>query len=430
MLRLRVNAFFTAALLPLLAGFFPGNAAAMPGFARQYGVSCAICHSAVPKLNAFGEYFADSNFRMPNWRDTTVDTGDKMLALPKMLPIGIRAQSFVQLREGEDIDPASGPTGNGSDFDFQAPYLVKVLASAPLSDHITFYFYGIFAEKGGNGEVVLEDAWFQHDDVFGTGVSAMLGQFQISDLMFPREVRLSFQDFYAYRAAGITYDRGVILSRGVGPLDLAVGAVNGNGIEQNFTIDSPGYRRPDHLFDNDSDKSFFGRAGFGAGPVNVGLFGLVGKQRSAGGLLGDGTGARNTDKLIAGLDLSGNLTPKVNWFAQGLWNNWKDFLDVAPNQDYKWFGGFAGLDYIRNERWAFSFLYNFADAGDLDDTDTIYKGININSLSATASYYFMRNVKGVIEVNADLLKKDPTGPPWVGHQSREHYLLVGFDAAF
>src|SRR5690606_31783117 len=143
-----------------------------------------------------------SNFRMPNWRDTTVDTGDKMLALPKMLPIGIRAQSFVQLREGEDIDPASGPTGNGSDFDFQAPYLVKVLASAPLSDHITFYFYGIFAEKGGNGEVVLEDAWFQHDDVFGTGVSAMLGQFQVSDLMFPREVRLSFQDFYAYRAAG------------------------------------------------------------------------------------------------------------------------------------------------------------------------------------------------------------------------------------
>lgn len=430
MRKLPTLASLTAALLVTLASLVPDTASAMPAFARQYNISCAACHSAYPRLNDFGEFFADSNFRLPNWRDTTVETGDTLLALPKSLPIAVRAQSFVQLREGEDIDPASGPTGNDASLDFQAPYLVKLLASAPLSDHITFYFYGILAEKGGNGEVVLEDAWFSHDDVFGTGVSAMLGQFQVSDLMFPREVRLTFQDFYAYRAAGITYDRGIILDRGFGPLDLAIGAVNGNGIEQNFTIDSPGYRRPDHLFDNDSDKSLFGRAGFGVGPVDVGLFGLVGKQRSAGGLAGTDAGARNTDKWIAGLDLSGSLAPNVHWFAQGLWNSWDEFLDVAPNQNYRWFGGFAGLDYVRNERWTYSLLYNYADAGDFDDTDTIFKGIGMNSVSLGAAYYFMRNVKGVIEVNADLLKKDPAGPPWVGHQSREHYLLVGFDAAF
>lgn len=423
-------ALLIASLLGVLSSLLPGTALAMPAFARQYNISCAACHSAFPRLNEFGEFFADQNFRLPNWRDTTVDTGDAMLALPKSLPIAVRAQSFVQLRDGDDINPATGPTGNDASFDFQAPYLVKLLASAPLSDHITFYFYGILAEKGGNGEVVLEDAWFQHDDLFGTGVSAMLGQFQVSDLMFPREVRLTFQDFYAYRAAGITYDRGVILSRGFGPVDLAVGAVNGNGIEQNFSIDSPGYRRPDRLFDNDSDKSLFGRAGFGVKRVNVGLFGLVGKQRSAAGAAGVDAGARNTDKWIAGLDLSGNLAPNVHWFAQGLWNSWDNFLDAAPTEDYQWFGGFAGLDYIRNERWTYSLLYNHADAGDFDDTDTLFKGINMRSVSVGAAYYFMRNVKAVVELNADLLKKDPPGPPWVGHQSREHSLLVGFDAAF
>jgi len=408
----------------------PAISQAMPAFARQYGISCAACHDAFPRLNAFGESFVASNFKMANWRQTAMELGDERLALPKSLPIAIRAQSYVQGREGEDIDVATGPTGNDSSFDFQAPYLIKLLSSAPLSEHITFYFYGIFAEKGGNGEALLEDAWFRHDDVFGTGVGAQLGQFQISDLMFPRETRLTFQDFYAYRAAGITYDRGLILDRGAGPLDLAIGAVNGNGITQNFAIDSPGYTRPDHMFDNDTDKSLFGRVGFAVGGVNVGMFGLAGQQKSATGFAGTVTGDRDTDKRILGLDLSGSLTPRTHWFAQGLWNEWRDFLDVEPQRDYKWFGGFAGVDHIQNERWTFSALYNYAEADDFSGTGTIFEGIKINALSFTASYYFMRNLKGVIEVNADLLDKDPTGPPFVGHQTREHYLLVGFDASY
>jgi hypothetical protein len=244
------------AILCLIALSIPDVARSMPAFARQYNVSCVVCHDAFPRLNNFGEQFAAMNYRMPNWRETMTDVGDTRLALPKSLPLAIRAQAFVQGRdEGADIDPLTGQTNADSSFDFQAPYLVKLLSSAPLSEHITFYFYGIFAEKGGNGETLIEDAWFGHDDVFGTGIGAQLGQFQVSDLMFPREVRLTFQDFYAYRAAGITYDRGVIFDRGLGPVDVALGVVNGSGIEQNFSIDSPGIRRPDRLFDNDSRKS-------------------------------------------------------------------------------------------------------------------------------------------------------------------------------
>lgn len=414
----------------LALGLLPRTSEAMPALARQYNVSCAVCHDAFPRLNAYGEQFVADNFRMPHWRETMADLGDSRLALPKSLPLAIRAQAYVQGRDGEDIDPATGPTGNDSSFDFQAPYLIKLLSSAPLSDHITFYFYAIFAEKGGNGEALVEDAWFRHDDAFGTGIGAQLGQFQVSDLMFPREIRLLFQDYYAYRAAGITYDRGVILDRAFGPVEIAFGAVNGNGIEQNFPIDSPGIRRPDRLFDNDSSKSLFSRVGFAAGPVSVGLFGLSGEQRSAAGFAGASTGARDTDKRILGLDLSGSIGGNVHWYAQGLWNAWDDFLDATPGVDYEWFGGFAGVDYIHNDRWAFSMLYNYVDAGDFDDTGTIFEGLAINSLTFGASYYFMRNLKGVIEVNADLLSKDSGGPPFVGHQTREHYLLIGFDAAY
>lgn len=415
----------------LIATLLTAPTHAMPAFARQYNVSCVLCHDAYPSLNAFGEHFAATNYRMPQWRDTMMDVGDTQLALPKTLPLALRAQAFVQGREeGADIDPITGPTGNSSSFDFQTPYLIKLLSSAPLSEHITFYFYGIFAEKGGNGETLIEDAWFRHDDVFGTGIGAMVGQFQVSDLMFPREIRLTFQDYYAYRVAGITYDRGIILDRGLGPVDVAIGAVNGSGIEQNFPIDSPGIRRPDRLFDNNSEKTVFGRVGFNVGPIGIGIFGLAGEQRSASGVAGESVGMRQTDKSILGLDLSGSIAPNVQWYAQGLWNTWKDFLDIAPNENYEWFAGFAGVDYISGGRWAFSALYNYADASDFDGSNTIFEGIEMNSLAFGVSYYFMRNLKGVFEVNVDLLDKDSGGPPYVGHQTKEHYVLVGFDAAY
>jgi hypothetical protein len=418
-------------LLALVTMFGAQPALSMPAFARQYNISCVVCHSAFPKLNAFGEKFAADNYRMPQWKESsTIDVGDDLLRLPKFPPFAVRAQAYVQGRDGEEIDTATGPTGNDSDFDFQTPYLIKLLSSAPLSDHLTYYFYGIFAEKGENGETIIEDAWFRHDDLFGSGIAMQLGQFQVSDLMFPREVRMTFQDYYAYRAAGITYERGVIFDRDVGPVGLGLGVVNGSGIEQNFDINSPGYRRPDKMFDNDTQKSVFGRIGVPLGPMEVGLFALTGEQKSATGFAGESTGARKTDKNIVGLDLSGGLGGKYAWFAQILWNKWDEFLDQDPRQDYEWIGGFAGVDYVHSDRWVFSALYNYAEADDFDNTGTIYEGIEINSLAFAASYYFMRNVKAVFEINVDFLSEDDGGPPFVGHQTKEHYVLFGFDTAF
>lgn len=405
------------------------SADAAPLFARKYNLTCAACHTAFPALNAFGEDFAARGFRLPNWRDSTLQTGDDQLALPASVPAAFRAQAYVQGREdAEAVDVVTGDRTE-ADTDVQAPYLIKLISSAPLSEHITYYFYAIFAEKGGNGEVIVEDAWFSYDDLFGTDVSMLLGQFQVSDLMFPREIRLTFQDFMAYRLAGITYERGVLFERSLGAFDVGVGLVNGNGIEENVTINSPGYRRPDHLFDNDNDKALFSRVATSVAGVDGGLFLYAGEQPNAVGPAGTEDGVRDTDKEIVGLDLSGQITPQVRWFSQFLWNRWDGFLD--PGTEYDWFGGFVGADYVPGGRWSYSLLYNYADANDLDDTDTVFEGIDVNSVTFNASYYFMRNVKGVIEVNLDLMDKDSqTGTFFTGHLSREHYILVGFDAAF
>jgi hypothetical protein len=407
---------------------YPVTAQAAPMFARQYGLSCVTCHSAFPKLNDFGKQFQDDNYRLSNWKDTTVQSGDELLALPKYIPLAIRSQAFVQARDAETVDVVTGETVE-ADTDFQSPYLIKLISSAPLSDHISYYFYGIFAEKGGNGETVIEDAWFSHDDVFGSGVSLMLGQFQVSDLMFPRETRLTFQDFMAYRMAGITYERGVIFSRSFGGLDIGLGLVNGNGIDDNYTINSPGYRRSDHLFDNDNNKAAFIRLGTGMGPVDAGLFAYAGEQKNATGAAGTVSGNLDTDKNILGLDLSGKIGSNTTWFGQLLWNEWDGFID--PNINYEWLGMFVGVDYITTNKWTYSLLYNYADGGDFDNTDTVYEGIDINSLTFNASYYFMRNVKGVIEANYDFLDEEAqSGTYYTGHLTKESYFLLGFDAAF
>ena len=411
-----------------LIPFFSLELWAAPMFARKYDLSCTVCHAAFPKLNSFGKEFMANNYRLPNWREKTINTGDDQLALPDTVPIAFRLQGFVQARDSEAVDVVDGTTTT-ADTDFQAPYLIKMLSSAPLSENITYYFYAIFAEKGGNGEVLVEDAWFSYNDLFGSGISMMLGQFQVSDLMFPRETRLTFQDYMAFRMAGITYERGAVFSRSLGPINIGLGLVNGNGITDNVTINSPGYRRPDHMFDNDNAKAVFGRIGTELGPVSAGVFYYNGSQKNATGDAGTKTGTRDTNKQVAGLDLSGDFGGEIYWYGQLLWNEWDGFID--QNTKYRWIGGFAGIDYVPGNSWSYSLLYNYADGGDFDNSDTVYEGIDINSLTLNASYYFMRNVKGVIEANADFLdKKAQSGTFYTGHLSRENYILLGFDAAF
>lgn len=416
-------------IILILITLIPDQSSAMPVFARKYDMSCSTCHSAFPRLNEFGEHFAGDNMRLPNWKDTTISGGDDMLALPDTVPLAVRAQGYVQKREANTISVIDGSVIASADTDIQSPYQIKLLSSAPLSDHISYYFYAIFAEKGGNGEVLVEDAWFRHDDIFGTDIGMMLGQFQVSDLMFAREVRLTFQDYMVYRMAGLTYDRGLLFDYAAGPVDLALGWVNGNGIEENFTINSPGYKRADHLFDNNSGKAVFGRIGSEVAGVGFGLFGYSGTQKNATDPAGTGSGDRDTDKISYGIDLTGRFGDKTYWFTQLLQNQWDGFIQADTN--YRWFGGFIGVDYIHSDRWAYSLLYNYTDANDFENTDTVYEGIDMNTITFTAAYYFMRNIKGVIEVNLDLLDPvDQTGIYYTGHLTGENYALLGFDAAF
>jgi hypothetical protein len=54
----------------------------------------------------------------------------------------------------------------------------------------------------------------QFTDIASSGVSLIAGQFQVSDPLFKRELRLEYEDYQPYRVrvglttADLTYDRG------------------------------------------------------------------------------------------------------------------------------------------------------------------------------------------------------------------------------
>lgn len=418
----KLSALISVATLVVLVLVVNTEANANPAFARQYSASCAMCHAAFPKLNSFGEAFLAGNIRMDDWKEKVgVPTGDDSLLLPKIPPVAFRVQAYAQARQNDSRGAAGiqGADGNAN-FDFQSPYLIKMLSTAPLSDQASYYFTAIMAEKGQNGQMVVDDAWLSYTNIFGSGVGMMFGQWQVADLMFPRETRLTVQDFIPYRMASLTYERGILLDRDMGPVTLSVGIANGNGTgNSNLPLNSAGFQRPDRSFDNNTRKNVLAHAAFDVGPVSAGALILGGDQNNA-------AGTAKTSKRVYGVNVSTKKDDRLFVFGQFIWNQWDDFINVDTT--YKWTAGFAGVDYVYDSRWVFSGLYSYADAGDLDGTPyfgaTSYDGLNLNIVTGTVSYYFMRNFKGVVEANYDFQAVGGA------HLTKENTLLVGFDAAF
>jgi hypothetical protein len=255
-----------------LSLLLPATVEAIPAFARKYNVSCNLCHSTVPRLNAYGEAFAGNGFELvvgEAARDT-MDTGDPLLRLLRRLDFAIRMDLYATLVAPIRRDAA--------DVDLQMPYGIKLLSGGVLADRISYYMYFYMTERG---EVAgLEDAYVQFTDIAGSGVSAIVGQFQVSDPLFKRELRLQYEDYQAYRVrvgaarSDLTYDRGVLLS--ASPWeggDLVFSVVNGTGLSA---------AGEDRHYDRDNYKPVSLRYSQELGPVRIGGFGYLGHERSQG----------------------------------------------------------------------------------------------------------------------------------------------------
>jgi hypothetical protein len=244
----------------------------IPAFARKYSVSCSLCHAPPPRLNAFGEQFAANGFEFQPGEEPrdTVATGDPLLRLQRTFPMALRYDAFLRV--------LTRPRNGESSADFQLPWVIKLLGGGQASDKVSYYFYFLMTERG---EVAgLEDAYLQFTDIAGSGVSLLVGQFQISDPLFKRELRLEYEDYQPYRlrvgkaVADLTYDRGLMaLFSPWGGADIAVEVVNGRGLNA---------ASANRQYDQDDAKATAFRFSQEIGPVRLGMFVYRGYERALG----------------------------------------------------------------------------------------------------------------------------------------------------
>ena len=243
------------------------QADAIPAFARKYGISCMTCHApAAPKLKDYGDTFAGDGFKLTDYQAPRYfqDAGDEKLSLIRNFPIALRMDGYVQAEISGD-----GKT------DLSAPYLLKLLSGGEITDHLAYYFYFYMDE---HGEVAgVEDAYLMYDNLLNTGLDIYLGQFQVSDPLFKRELRLTFEDYEVYTSQiglsdfNMKYDKGVMLTYSLpSSTDFMVEVVNGNGLsEANFM----------NFFDKDPYKNYLGGISQGIGNfLRVGAVGYYGKE--------------------------------------------------------------------------------------------------------------------------------------------------------
>jgi hypothetical protein len=373
----------------VVLGFAVRQALAMPAFARRYAMSCAQCHQPFPRVKAFGESFAGNGFRMMAAEDPpdTVATGDEMLTLQRSLPLAVRADAQLQLF-------ANGETAT----DFQTPWVLKIISSAPLSKDLSYYFYFLLSERG---EVAgIEDAFVYWNDIGGEPLDLAVGQFQVSDPLFKRELRLMFEDYVIYRAhvgdqaIDLTYDRGLMMLADVAGFGLTAELVNGNGI---------GPAGPTRRLDNNALKNVFGHVTRDLVP-GVARLGVMGYSGRTDGLAPGGATVRS-ETWMAGGDATITIGP-LDFNLQYIHREDRLPTFTPGEPDAVTDGGFAEAIVAPESSRTYGFaLYNLVECDQplLDPRLGVPANVTrFQSLAGGIGYLVSRNVRAQFETGYDI----------------------------
>ncbi|HKJ66892.1 MAG TPA: hypothetical protein VKA68_02960 [bacterium] len=400
---MRNRRFIPVSVLVVFMGLlFAYNIYAHPGFARKYRMSCTTCHNPAPRLKPFGDEFAGNAFVMEGEEPARFhpDTGDDLLLLQALPPIGFRLDAYARYIPDAD--------GSGMSGDFQVPYLVKFLSGGRLAEKVAYYFYFYLSE---HGEVAgVEDAYLYFADFLGSPIGMTVGQFQVSDPLFKRELRLTFEDYIIYTTKvgpniplDLGYDRGVMLDY-TAPFgsDFLLEILNGNGIgelERGF-------------YDENAFKNVALRWSHDLNLFRIGAFGYYGKS-SVGGNESNITNWYGPDATV-------ELGP-VEFNLQYLWRTDDNPYPAAPKPDDPVIthGSMAEAIFAPRgdrSRWYLVGLFNYRTS-DIRDYFIGAPDLEYQTAGLAANYLLARNFRLLMEYNYDIY-------------NQQNRFTVGFFSAF
>ena len=357
-----------------------GDMFAIPAFARKYSMSCKTCHSPFPYLKPYGNEFAANGFVLKD-KDAPryfVQTGDDRLSLIRDFPVAVRIQGYVTYNEE-----------NNDQFDIGTPSAFKIMSGGSLTKDVSYYAYYIL-ESGEPGKI--EDAWLMFNNLFNSELDLTVGQFQVSDPIFKRELRLTNEDYIIYKVRpglsmiDLTYDRGITLAYTLPTsTDLVLEVVNGSGIGELYS---------NNLFDRDKYKNLMGRVSQGVlENLRVGAMGYYGNE------MVDQSDTSLSFKNEIWM-IGGDATLESNMFElnlQYVYRNDNNPYAMQIGKEVKTQGGFAELIFKPDgdeSIWYMVALYNQVES---DDNALDYK-----SVTGHIGYLLRRNIRLVGECIYDI----------------------------
>jgi hypothetical protein len=372
----------------IITTYFASEIFAIPAFARKYNMTCKTCHSPFPKLKPYGDEFAANGFMLKD-QDAPryyLNTGDPELSLIRDLPLAFRLEGYVTYNKSDS-----------KQSDFTTPLLFKLLTGGTITQDVSYFLYYILE----NGEVgKIEDAWLMFNNLFGSELDLTIGQFQVCDPLFKRELRLTRDDYFVYKIkpgdsnVDLTYDRGIMLAYGFeSGTDLTVQVVNGDGIGAAFVNGN---------FDNDKYKNIMGRVSQDVGEhFRIGAMGYWGKEARDIQIFNGSTNVKNELWMLGGdatisldpLELNVQYVHRNDSNPRFIADNTIESL-IYPDYKIKSDGGFAELIYRPNgddSNWYAVGLFNWVESDQ--------SNLNLKSLAGQIGYLFRRNIRLVGELN-------------------------------
>ncbi|MBZ0266213.1 hypothetical protein K8I28_16265 [bacterium] len=365
----------------------------MPAFARKYKMSCTTCHAPFPRLKAYGDEFAGNGFELEDEESPRyfVETGDPELDLIRDLQIGFRLEGYALYKSVTE-----------NNVDFTSPYLLKIMSGGSLTQNVAYYFYFYFNERG---EVAgVEDAYLMFNNLWIGDFDIYIGQFQVSDPLFKRELRLTMEDYHAYKFSpgasriNLAYDRGIMLTYGLDTgTSIILEAVNGNGLV---------HANQNKVYDDDEYKCYAARISQDIGDfLRVGGFAYLGKEGAEGmEILSSDTitFTRENEVMYWGPDVTLAGGPfEVNFQYLQRNDSNPNFSYTIPNEDIvtnAMMGELIFSPHGDKSKWFCAALYNSIDS-DLDELD-------YTSVAGHYSYMLKTNIRLSAEVGYDLDNED------------------------
>lgn len=374
----RINILIVLVLLCFVFSF--EIAEAIPAFARKYAMSCKTCHAPMPRLKAYGDEFAGNGFKLPEKEAPRyfLETGDEQLSLIRDFPVAARLEGHITYNNG-----------NSENSDFGVPFILKLLSGGEITKDIAYYFYFYMSERGELAGV--EDCYIMFNNLLGIDLDLYFGQFQVSDPLFKRELRLSLEDYQVYKTKpgiskmNLAYDRGIMLTLGLDwGMDLIFEMVNGCGLT---------HADARKLFDIDGHKTFIGRLSQDIGDfARVGGFALYGKED-----MKNATNSGITNEVFTfGPDLTFSLGEKAELNFQYIHRTDNNLFlsenDINPSKDLETKGIMTELIVTPDgddSRFYGAALFNWIESD--------YKALNYKAATLHLGYLLKRNLRIVLE---------------------------------